>query len=226
MKLTRTANAGVLLELDGVTILMDGVCREVKPYPATPPEIKAKLMEKIPDAIAFSHAHKDHYDPGFAAYVLQKNGVILGPVECHGSMEPQTVGSVRITPVASRHIGAAGKTTPHASFIIEGSCCVWFTGDAAPTQWQQKKLPKPDVLIVPYAYCNTPAAWGATQNLGAAHIVLVHMPTLNDDSLGLWDMVRATTDNLCRLPDSAPYNIEMPNSTKLYIPAINEEIFV
>ena len=51
MKIRRTANAGVLLKLDGVTILMDGVCREVKPYPATPPEVKEELRASMPDAV-------------------------------------------------------------------------------------------------------------------------------------------------------------------------------
>lgn len=192
MEIRRTANAGVLLKLDGVTILMDGVCREVRPYPATPPEIKAELTENMPDVVAFTHAHKDHYDPGFAANVLQKNGVILGPSDCHGTMEPLTVGSVRITPISSRHIGAVGKTTPHASFIVEGSRCVWFTGDAGPTQWRNLSLPKPDVLIVPYAYCNTPTAWSATKALGAKRVVLVHMPEAYDDEIGLWDAVNTT----------------------------------
>ncbi len=192
MELTRTANAGVLLKLDGVTILMDGVCREVKPYPATPPEIKAQLTENIPDIVAFTHAHKDHYDPGFAAQVLQKNGVIFGPAECHGTMEPATVGSVRITPVSSRHIGAAGKTTAHASFILEGSKCIWFTGDAAPSQWRECDLPKPDILIVPYAYATTQAAWTLTQSLGAEKIVLLHLPERGKDSIGLWDAVEET----------------------------------
>lgn len=192
MELTRTANAGVLLKLDGVTILMDGVCREVKPYPATPPEIKARLTENIPDVVAFTHAHKDHYDPGFAAQVLQKNGVIFGPADCHGTMEQATVGNVRITPLFGRHIGAAGKTTLHASFILEGSKCIWFTGDAAPSQWRGRNLPKPDVLIVPYAYCNTSAAWAATQALGAETVVVLHMPEKENDTIGLWDAVEQT----------------------------------
>lgn len=224
MEIRRTANAGVLLKLDGVSILMDGVCREVKPYPATPPEIKTLLTENIPDAVAFTHAHKDHYDPGFAAHVLQKNGVIFGPSDCHGSMEQKTVGTVRITPVTSRHIGAAGKTTPHASFVIEGSRCVWFTGDAAPTQWRQNNLPKPDILIVPYAYCNTPAAWAATQALGAKHIVLVHMPAPGDDSLGLWDGVFATTGHHCEVSESVPYNRKISDTLRLYIPAVKENL--
>lgn len=206
MELTRTANAGVLLKLDGVTILMDGVCREVKPYPATPPEIKTQLTENIPDIVAFTHAHKDHYDPGFAAKVLQKNGVIFGPAECHGTMDPAAVGPVRITPISSRHIGAAGKTTPHASFVIEGSKCIWFTGDAAPSQWRESDLPKPDILIVPYAYATTSAAWALTQSLGAEKIVLLHLPEREEDSIGLWKAVDKTVGN----------------SGSLYIPEVSQ----
>ena len=222
MELTRTANAGVLLKLDGVSILMDGACREVKPYPATPPEVRAELMEALPDAVAFTHAHKDHYDPGFAAHVLQKNGVILGPTDCHGSMKPVTVGSVRITPVPSRHIGGAGKSTPHASFVIEGSSCVWFTGDAAPTQWRRYSLPEPDVLIVPYAYCNTPAAWAATQSLGARAVVLVHMPARKDDTLGLWNAVRTTTG----IGDKDRMDPCSALRTALYLPDMNETLII
>ena len=193
MQLRRTANAGVLLKLDGVTILLDGVCREVKPYPATPPQVKAELAENLPDVVAFTHCHKDHYDPGFAAAVLQKNGVILGPADCHGVMEERRVGDVQITPVSSRHIGAAGKTTQHCSFIINGSRCVWFLGDAAPTQWRMRQdLPRPDVLIVPYAYATTPAAWSATKALGAKQIVVLHLPVLEDDTIGLWEAIKDT----------------------------------
>ena len=193
MQLRRTANAGVLLSLDGVTILMDGVCREVKPYPATPPEIKAELMGTLPDAAAFTHGHKDHYDPGFAAAFRQTNGVILGAADCHSSMEPMQVGGVRITPVPSRHIGIAGKTTPHASFIVEGSRCLWFLGDAAPTQWRGREdLPKPDVLLVPYAYATTPSAWELTQSLGAKKVVMLHLPERKDDEIGLWTAIEAT----------------------------------
>ncbi len=207
MKITRTANAGVLLELDGVSILMDGVCREVKPYPATPPEVKKALMEHFPDVVAFTHAHKDHYDPDFAAqYERQTGGVILGPEDlprCSAFMQPKTVGAVTVTPIPSRHIGAAGKTTPHASFVISGSKCVWFTGDAAPTHWRQSDLPKPDVLIVPYAYATTQASWKLTQSLGAAKVVLLHMPNRQEDVVGLWDAVESTVgkNEMLRIPE-------------------------
>lgn len=224
MEIRRTANAGVLLKLDGVTILMDGVCREVKPYPATPPEIKAELTEHMPDVIAFSHVHKDHYDPGFAAAVLQKNGVILGPDDCHGTMEPLTVGKVKVTPVSSRHIGAAGKTTLHASFIVEGTQCVWFTGDAAPSQWRQSSLPAPDVLIVPYAYCNTSAAWAAARATGTKAIVLVHMPKPESDVMGLWQAVKNTINSNCITACKLASQSE--NKPVLYIPDIDQTVFI
>lgn len=201
MELTRTANAGILLKLDGVSILLDGVCREVKPYPATPPEIRAKLMEQWPDIVAFTHMHKDHYDPAYAAaYIGQTGRVILGPGQVKGSMKPVTVGNVAVIPLSSRHIGTAGKTVEHASFIVEGSQCLWFMGDSAPSQWRNKDLPKPDVLVVPYAYANTPASWALTQSFGAKQTVLLHMPPKEDDTLGLWDAVQTTAGEALTIP--------------------------
>ena len=199
MKIRRTANAGILLELDGVTILLDGVCREVKPYPATPLEEREALQHSFPDVIAFTHAHKDHYDPAFAAaYEKQTGGVVLGPLSlpgCKATMEDTVVGGVYILPVKSRHIGVAGKDVDHASFIVQGSRCLWFLGDAAPMQWRGKDLPKPDVLVVPYAYANTPSGWSLTKSLGADHVVLLHMPKREEDTLGLWDAVTSVLEN-------------------------------
>ena len=203
MEIRRTANAGVLLTLDGVSILMDGVCREVKPYPVTPPEERDALSKSWPDVVAFTHAHKDHYDPGYAAaFQRQTGGVILGPEDlpgCKAFAQQQTVGSVTVIPVSSRHIGAAGKTTSHMSFILSGSKTVWFMGDSSPMQWKGRTdLPRPDVVIVPYAYCNTPSSWVATKSFGAEYVILLHMPNREDDNIGLWAAVEAVTagDNL------------------------------
>lgn len=216
MELKRTANAGILLKLDGVSILLDGVCREVKPYPATPPEERAALRACYPDIVAFTHAHKDHYDSAFAAeFVKQTGGVILGPEGLPGvraTMEPMVKGNVTVQPIPSRHIGAAGKSTPHASFIISGSKCVWFLGDSAPTLWRDRKdLLKPDVLVVPYAYAITPASWAISQGLGSRHMVLLHMPAREQDSLGLWDGVEATVGR-----DSSLLIPEMGQSLELF----------
>ena len=198
MEIRRTANAGVLLKLDGVTILLDGVCREIKPYPATPPEELASICACSPDVVCYTHAHKDHYDPTFAAkYQKQTGGVILGPVDlpgCNATMQTCEIGGVRLTPVSSRHIGGVGKTVSHASFIIKGSQCVWFLGDSSPLLWKGREdLPRPDVLLVPYAYTTTPTSWAITQSLGAQRVVLLHMPSREDDTIGLWSAMEAAT---------------------------------
>ena len=129
MQLRRTANAGVLLELDGVRILMDGVCREVRPYPTTPPEEKDALCKSFPDVVCFTHAHKDHYDPAFASlYEKQNGGAIFGPEGlpgCKPTMEEKIVQGVTVKPIPSRHIGAAGKTTPHAWVLFLPMTLPW-----------------------------------------------------------------------------------------------------
>ena len=43
MQIRRTANAGVLLTLDNVSILLDGVCRVYSPYLAPPPAVLEEL---------------------------------------------------------------------------------------------------------------------------------------------------------------------------------------
>ena len=200
MELIRTANAGILLKLDGKTILLDGVCREVKPYPATPPELKAELTDAWPDVVAFTHIHKDHYDPAYAAAYAGRTGrVILGPAQLKGSMETVTLDGITVTPVPCRHIGAAGREVEHCGFVVKGSQCVWFTGDSTPTAWKNKDLPKPDVLVVPYAYVNTPASWALTQTFGAKKIVLLHMPPCEKDEIGLWQAVEDAVGDMTLL---------------------------
>ena len=200
MKLRRTANAGVLLELDDVSILLDGVCREVDPYLPTPQKERESLSACWPDVVAYTHAHKDHYDPVYAAeYTRQTNRVILGPNGSggvRGSLEPVTFRNVTVTPLICRHIGLAGKDIPHCGFVITGSKTVWFTGDSSPLQWKNRSdLPEPDVMIVPYAYVNTSFSWDFTKSKGAT-VILLHMPRREHDPVGLWVSVSATIGDL------------------------------
>ena len=193
MLIERTACAGVLLALDGKRILMDGVCREVKPYPATPPAIRAKLESSLPDALLLTHKHEDHYDEAFVSqYVQNAAGPVLGPADIpYTGQSDLTLGNIRVLNLESRHIG---KTLPleHRSFILQGSKCVWFLGDASPLLWKNRKdLPKPDVMIVPYAYA-IGSGWDICRNLGASTVVLLHLPQRDDDPYGLWEAVTQT----------------------------------
>ena len=185
MEIRRTANAGVLLKLDDVTILLDGVSRQVSAYLPTPTQEKQRLLQNLPDAVVFTHRHPDHYDPDFAAAYELAAGKATLP------QSPSTfVSKVCIHAVPTRHMGKTDPDLQHVSFVLQGSKCVWFMGDAAP---QQLKLlsafPKPDVLVIPFPYLATAVTVKQIEAFLPCRIVLVHMPARDDDPDGIWEMV-------------------------------------
>jgi L-ascorbate metabolism protein UlaG (beta-lactamase superfamily) len=162
--------------------------------------LQEELLFAKPDVVAFTHMHKDHYDPAYAAAYAGRTGrVILGPGQLKGSMERVVLDDITVIPVPCRHIGAAGREVEHCGFVVQGSQCLWFTGDSTPTAWRGKDLPKPDVLVVPYAYANTYESWRLTQSFGAEKIVLLHMPAREEDTMGLWPAVETATTGSDRL---------------------------
>ena len=205
MQVTRTANAGVLLELDGTKILLDGVSREVLSYPATPEAIKIQLSKMDFDLVAVTHCHEDHSDPAFEEEYERKSGKSV--FRTVGTVQ---AGNVTVTAVATRHIGKVD--CDHVSFVIEGSRCIWFTGDASPSQFKGMNLPKPDVLICPFAFATTESAWRLTQEFGVKTVILLHLPEREKDSFGLWQAVETVISG-CDFP-------------KVYIPKMGERIAV
>ena len=210
MRVSRVSNAGVLLELDGVSILLDGFCTGHGPYLATPASIRERLLTNPPDMLAFTHGHPDHYD-GEAAEQYHKQTLrpVLGPENLpYATGRGLVSGGVSVLPVKSRHIGKEYFHEPHVSYAIEGSQTVWFLGDAVPSQWHGLNR-KADVIIAPFAYALSEAAWRMTCQM-ARHVVLVHMPLREDDPAGLWPQVEAVTGKTCPV--------------KLYIPAVGESL--
>lgn len=209
MEIQRTANAGVLLTMDGVRVLLDGLCDRVGNYLPTPKMLAAELLKNPPDILAFTHSHSDHYSDALVSEYRKRNlRPILGPESLYS--EPIHLGNIAIRSVVSRHIGKAEPGLLHCSYILEGSRCVWFTGDAAPVQWRNgAELPKPDVLIAPYAYANTKVGWEITCSL-TKNLVLLHLPNRQEDTCGLWQQVENTVTN--------------NGETKVWIPQITEKI--
>ena len=189
LTLTRTANAGVLLAMDGKKILLDGVCREIYPYSATPDHVKKDLSLQYPDIVAVSHRHDDHCDPFFEhQYQMATGRSVLDPACGKTTI---SCGDIQVHVIPSRHIGKAD--IDHVSFVLEGSICVWFMGDAAPAQWKHiEGMKEPDLLIAPYAYASTQSAWNMTKAFGAKKIVLLHLPEKDRDPYGLWGSVVQT----------------------------------
>ena len=199
MRCRRTANAGVLLTLDGVTVLLDGVCRPSGSYLGTSEPLRQSILDCPPDIIAFTHGHLDHFDRAFANEIYQKTlRSVLGPeglLKQGLCTEAVTVAGVTVMPVPSRHIGRVGKETAHVSYLVKGSKTVLFTGDAAPSLWKDMQV---DVLIAPYAYAITEAGWKAACNL-AKKIMIVHMPLPEQDPDGLWQALKNTVGQDDRL---------------------------
>ncbi|MBQ8605568.1 MAG: MBL fold metallo-hydrolase [Clostridia bacterium] len=183
MKITRTANAGVLLEMNGKSLLLDGVCGEVYPYTATPKHLLKGLLSA--DALLYTHAHTDHFDGEFTEQ-FKNHGTVIGPVE-----NTYNIGDIGITAVSTRHIGRSDIM--HASFIIEGEKNVWFMGDASPSALSEMDG-DPDVIIAPFAYANTRSAFRRTLMTGAKHIIILHLPEKEKDELSLYGAVLSATN--------------------------------
>ncbi|MBE6602599.1 MAG: MBL fold metallo-hydrolase [Ruminococcaceae bacterium] len=189
LSVTRTANAGVLLETDGKRILLDGICKPFGQYLGTPSALRQQLTEEMPDVLAFTHKHPDHYDPSYAMLYQEKTlRSVYGPESLpFYALE----NGIEMRLLKTRHIGKADIA--HVSYVIKGSRTVWFMGDASPLSLKSMaELPRPDLLIVPFAYAITPSAWRATRETGAQDILLLHMPPREDDREGLWDAVKNT----------------------------------
>ena len=195
--------------MDGVAILLDGLCDRVEGYLPTPGAIAEQMLVSPPDLLAFTHRHADHCsDALLFPYRKQNLRPILGPELLH--MGAVKVGNVKITPIASRHLGKVEPGLQHV--IIEGSRCVWFMGDAAPIQWKNRTdLPRPDVLIAPYAYGNSKAAWDLSCSL-TNKMVMLHLPERNQDPYGLWSAVEQTTAG--------------ESTMQLWIPEMGERILI
>lgn len=212
-RFTRTANAGGLLELDGIAVLLDGVCRGVGPYLPTPPALLEELAGRRVDLAAFTHAHPDHLDPDGTQECLYAWGgpPVLGTRAVREALSPWPVtvgegvsaGGVTVTPIPSRHIGAAYRTLEHSSLLIEGSRRLLFAGDAAPTQWEGGSI-RPDVLLAPFAYAATPAAWRIVERLAPERLVLLHLPARDNDPEGLWQAVESTLSRCRGIPVTIP----------------------
>ncbi len=196
-KFTRTANAGGLLELDGRSILLDGICDGAGPYLPTPPGMLDALLECKPDLMVVTHAHPDHLAPDAAVECLFAWGGIpvLGTRDVARILSPWPVvvgeaaaaGPVGVAPIPSRHIGAARREVEHVSFLLKGSRRCFFLGDAAPLQWKGWTEPL-DVLFAPFAYAATNAGWRVVEELSPQRLVLLHMPARDYDPGRLWNM--------------------------------------
>ena len=193
MRIQRTANAGILLELDGKRILLDGVCEGFGAYLGTPEHLREVLHRQPPDALVYTHTHPDHYEELFVSHYLQNTaGPVLGPADIPcGETGAMQLGNVLITPVETRHIGRTNGCD-HRSYVLQGSGCVWFMGDVSPLHWQKiANVPKPDVIVAPYGFLLA-KGWEYCKATGAKAVVVLHLPLRENDPYNLWEQLEKT----------------------------------
>lgn len=183
MKITRTANAGVLIEVDGTEILLDGVANSYGPYSGTPDSIIEYLKKNIPEVVAFTHKHPDHFDKEYADRLTD---YFAPDRKVSGQF-----GLVSIKGVKTGHIG--NRNVPHVSYIISKDKNIFFMGDATPSSLKKMGEEKPDILIVPFAYAMTQSAWRTTKETGAKLIILLHLPKEKEDEFGICKTVFENT---------------------------------
>ena len=211
----------MLVALDSVILLLDGVCQGYSLYLAPPPAIIQGLDHRPPDMLAYTHSHPDHFEPGFAARFYEKtHRPILGtagvaellpgiPVEQGSAI----VGGVRVTPVPSRHLGAEWRNYPHVSYLLEGSKRIFYVGDATPACWKESVFGlRPDVLIAPYPYVTTRLGWQSVERFAPKAVVVVHVPAVDNDPDGIWSMVQR--------------GMAAHRDIPMYVPDLGEKVFL
>lgn len=191
--------------MDGISILLDGVCSKVEPYEVTPKAILDDLTNNYPDAVGFTHRHPDHF---LSSYVCDYENNTERKVFVAADVSV-TVGTVQLRTIPTRHLGRVEEGLLHRSFLIEGSKRVLFTGDASPASLRNVSA---DIVIAPFAYANTSAGLKAVVNTGAKDLVLLHMPECDPDPYGIWESVRAA--------------ISGQNEIQVHIPKMGECIII
>lgn len=221
VQIQRTSNAGVLVTLDGVLLLLDGVCQGYSLYLAPPPAMIEELEACPPDALAFTHGHPDHFEAGFATRFYEKTRrPVLGTEGVAQQLPgvPVTLGAaeaggVRVTPIPSRHLGAEWRNYPHVSYLLEGTRSIFYVGDATPACWKDSVFQlQPDVLIAPYPYVTTRLGRQVVERFAPKILVVVHMPATDNDPSGIWPMVQLGI-TVCR-------------DTPVYVPDIGGKVFL
>lgn len=204
MKLTRVSNAGLWVETNGLRFLLDGLhTAAVPPYCGMDPRWEAALFGPGPaaDALAFTHAHPDHFDPGLAARYLcchPQTAVYAGPdvlsaLASRGVANPlfpwDAPGPLGLSAFPTRHIGPQFRDTPHASLVLNGDKRLLFAGDASPVISNFARACEgfhPDILAAPYAFVLGNAPFRVVRGVVRPEAVLVlHLPLPGQDPDGI-----------------------------------------
>lgn len=202
MKVTWIGQAGLLLEVSGLQIMIDPYLSdsvgETDPRKHRRVPVQERLFDLTPDVLLFTHDHLDHYDPQTAPRFLEKSGsmTVLAPGTCWQKARQfggdhnyvlfdrgteWTQGDVRFTAVTAVHSDAYA-----IGVVIEGEGkCIYVTGDTLYSRRILAELPQHiDAVFLPVNgvgnNMNMTDAARFARDCGAKIAVPIHLGMFDD----------------------------------------------
>lgn len=227
-KITYIANAGVMIDLQGKKILIDGLCNPKLPiYKNTPDDIKKRIIQgRSPfnniDVILFTHHHTDHFDPISTAEFIKYNpntpvvstkevisriknieeSTLLELDPALGSTEKISVQGIKISAIPMLHEGKEYINVKNLAYQIEvEGTRILHVGDAKSVKENFDCLDNEiDILIAPFPFVGLPSARQVIEKyINPKKIAAVHLPYQELDSFG-W--IEGTKKSLGRVSDN------------------------
>jgi L-ascorbate metabolism protein UlaG (beta-lactamase superfamily) len=186
-------HATVLIELDGMRLLLDPLLRGRVLHLRRQVQPVDESVFAGPDAVLISHSHHDHLDlpslrrlgrdtrlivpSGAGLWLASKGFANVSEMDVGDVMK---VGELEITAIVAHHNGGrlGGPQAKALGYLIAGRHVVYFAGDTELFTGMGSFSPAPDVALLPVAGWGPKLGPGHMDPLQAAHAVKLLQPRL------------------------------------------------
>ena len=184
VKLTLSANAGLCVEFGGKTVWIDAL-HEGSPlgFSGVDQSLEERILEggfAAPDAIAFTHRHKDHYSAELLDLAQNRypDARIL-PLDSAGTYDLEDV-QIRFIPLI--HAGDEYASFTHHGIVVSAhGKTVLVGGDCRVAEPSLAGL-EPDVAVLTFPWLTLPRGRDfINRQLRPKHTVFYHVPFAADD---------------------------------------------
>lgn len=214
---TLTANAGVILELNGHSIWVDALHTEpVAGFSSVSPALWRQIQEQVPppDLLCFTHCHPDHYSHALVSEALRlwpSAGLALprrdfpGQLLISGQEARLSAGDKTLRFLRLPHEGTDDRSAPHYGLLISsGGFRVLIAGDcqpASPTLTQHLNGVPLDLAILNFPWLTLHRGRRCLEEvLRPRCLLLCHLPFPEDDVNGWLNAARSAAQ-AANLPD-------------------------
>lgn len=191
-KITLTANAGVIIKLEDMCILIDALhCEPTERFSTLSPEqvetVFKLLHSSPPDVMLVTHSHPDHYSRLLterAKTEFPKMEIIL-PWRSECPTRSAVIGNTDISwlPLEHMPLSIVEDRTNYGFCIRCGESLIFTPGDAdlhSPAVAESVAGMKPSLALLPFPWLTLPSAKNVYDSLAPEKTLLLHLPF--DDS--------------------------------------------